>query len=161
VKPIWKRFGKDIGTVLILPMTMIGLATSVSGCRTQPTVKYAIPHPRLSLAEFQSYVALHQVPILDARDHQSYDEGHVPGAINLAPGDFANEYEKLKKVLVPHQKGLVIVYCGDQWCGLADELQMKLIALDFQHVARFPGGWVEWQQAKLPEVKIDEPMKKQ
>jgi 3-mercaptopyruvate sulfurtransferase SseA len=127
------------------------------GCATRTEVQHAIPHPSLSLAEFQAYVEARKVPILDTRDLQSYEAGHVLGAINFPPGDFANEYETLKKLLAPHQKGLVIVYCGDQWCGLADELQSKLIARGHRHVACFPGGWREWQQAKLPEIKTDKP----
>jgi rhodanese-related sulfurtransferase len=141
-----KRLRQPACAVLIL----FWLAIFVSGCKSMPDAKYSVAHPRLSLAQFQAYVESRKVPILDARDPQSYTAGHVPGAINFPPGDFANEYEALVKFLGPHQKNLVIVYCDDQWCGRADELQSKLIARGHRHVACFPGGWSAWREAKLP-----------
>ncbi|HUA68091.1 MAG TPA: rhodanese-like domain-containing protein [Candidatus Saccharimonadales bacterium] len=133
---------------LVLAMGFLG-----SGCRTLPPENYAVPHPALSLSEFQKYVRAGKVPILDAREPADFQVGYVPDAINFPPGaNFYRDYKKLKHLLGPHKEDLVIVYCVDQWCDRADELQLQLIAQGFQHVGRFSGGWLEWQRAKLPET---------
>ena len=122
-----------------------------SGCRTQPEENFLIPHPTLTLEQFEAYARSGKVPVLDARELPEYKAGHVPGAVLLPPGaNFYHDYERLEKILAPCKKHLVIVYCDDQWCGRSDELQMQLIAQGFQHVARFSGGWQEWQKAGLP-----------
>lgn len=144
--------GGNISTALLLAIACLGVGFCASECETAPEENFYVTHPVLPLLEFKTFVTAGKVPILDARDPQSFAAGHVPGARNLPPGaNFHAEYMKLEKILARHKKDLVIVYCGDQWCSLADELQMQLIAQGFQHVARFPGGWTEWQQAKLPE----------
>jgi rhodanese-related sulfurtransferase len=146
------QWGRNVSAVLLLAIACLGVGFCASGCKTTPHENCFVTHPVLPLLAFKTFVTGGQVPILDARDPQSFAAGHVPRARNLPPGaDFHAKYVKLKKILARHKKDLVIVYCGDQWCSLADELQMQLIGQGFQHVARFPGGWTEWQQAKLPE----------
>jgi rhodanese-related sulfurtransferase len=138
--------------VASLAMLHLALRLFLGGCAVEAEEKHAILHPALSAAEFQAYVVSRQVPILDARDAQSYNAGHVPGALNLPPGkSFLADYKKLEPTLARHKESLVIVYCADRWCDRSDELQMQLIAQGYQHVARFPGGWMEWQRARRGE----------
>ena len=144
------RFSMRAGAILLLAV----LGSFGCECETPAPEVFSVPHPALSLAEFQSYVKTGQAPVLDARDEQGYRAGHVPGALHLPPGgNFFNDYRRLGKILACHKNKLVIVYCDSQWCERADDLQMQLIAQGFQHVARFPGGWAEWQQAGLPVEK--------
>ena len=135
-------------------LVLVAVTIIFNACETFSLENFSVPHPSLSLVEFRVYVKAGKVPILDARDEQSYEEGHVPHALCLlSDGNFFANYEKLEKILAPHKKRLVIVYCSDRWCGRADDLQAQLIARGFQHVAIFPGGWMQWQQANLPVEK--------
>jgi rhodanese-related sulfurtransferase len=152
------RPARKAGVGLLLAVAMAGVGLCLAGCKsssTAPTAqKEAAPqHPALSLAEFEADVAAHKNLVLDARNVDDYKRGHVPGALNLPVWNFADHYEELGPVLVPHQNDLVIVYCSSRWCDAADELQLKLIARGHKHVALFPGGWSAWQEAKLPEER--------
>jgi rhodanese-related sulfurtransferase len=145
----WKERLRPFTRATLAAVVLFAILLAGVGCWTQSVQKCPVTHPVLTLAEFEAYVKAGRVPLLDARSAQSYAAGHVPGAFNLPPGSsFEAGYQGLEKILSPYKDRLVIVYCGDMWCSLADELQTQLIACGFQHVARFPGGWQEWRQAK-------------
>jgi rhodanese-related sulfurtransferase len=135
---------------LINPGNWVGVMFFLAlftGCQTRPVEHYAVTHPVFTLAELQAYVKAGGVPVFDARDEAAYAAGHVPGAINLPVGPgFEADYHRIERILFPQKQHLVIVYCGDQWCSLADELQNRLIVLGYCHVGRFPGGWQEWSR---------------
>jgi rhodanese-related sulfurtransferase len=52
--------------------------------------------------------------ILDARPSAFFEQGHVPGALNLARDDFAHDYRRLDSVLKGAQDKPIIVYCGGE-----------------------------------------------
>jgi len=154
--PGGRGLGRDLAAVLLLAIVSVGLGVYArSGCKSVSSVLRPgeLAHPVFSLAQFRSYVETHRGLILDARPRTEYLEGHVPGARSLAVPDFDESYEQLKAELEPQKEALLVVYCSNMWCGLADDLQKKLIDRGFQHVGTFPDGWAKWQEAKLPVEK--------
>lgn len=147
-----RRFLYDLAGVLTLAVVAIGLGLFArSGRATPPPVdRSQLAHPVFSLAEFRAYVDSKRGLVLDARSAADYARGHVPGALSLSVADFDTRYEQLKAALTPEQERVVIVYCGDMWCGLGDDLQQKLINRGFRHVGTFPDGWAAWRDAHLP-----------
>ena len=59
-----------------------------------PPFKIA-PAATVGLEEFRSAVESKSALILDARPSVFFEQGHVPGAFNLARDDFARDYRRL------------------------------------------------------------------
>jgi rhodanese-related sulfurtransferase len=107
-------------------------------------------HPEITLAEMQRHVAQAGVLILDARDHEVYASGHIPTAISLPVAEWRQRSRELSATLRRQRDHLVIVYCGNAWCGQAEKLQQGLVDLGHSRVGLFAGGLDEWRKAGLP-----------
>ena len=90
-------------------------------------------------------------PILDARDIESYNEGHIIGAINfdselLMDGD-QEISDKLNNFLDGLSNQRIIVYCWNPECDRAEYLRAFLID-DFgiieSNISIYENGWDEW-----------------
>ncbi len=85
---------------------------------------------------------------VDARDPDSFDAGHIPGAINVSWEDMQyNETLILEQV----PKGVpVITYCDGSDCQASLLLAGAMKELGYEDVRVFFGGWVEWEDAEYP-----------
>lgn len=93
--------------------------------------------------------------ILDARSVEEYEEGHIPGAINL-PYDLLTEYlGVLGEVVTPDQP--VLCYCRGPECDLSHSLATELGLMGFEQVTVFTEGWLAWEAAGHPVVTGSEP----
>ena len=78
--------------------------------------------------------------IVDARAGK-YDDGRrIPGAKQLAP-DASNE--DIAKAL-PDKDALIVVYCVNPKCPASKQLAMRLIALGYTKVQKYPEGIEGW-----------------
>ena len=108
------------------------------------------PAATVGLEEFRSAVESKSALILDARPSVFFEQGHVPGALNLARDDFAHDYRDLAGVLqVAHDKP-IIVYCSGGECHDSRLVANALLSLGFGNVSVFTGGWDAWSAAGLP-----------
>ncbi|MGH7780454.1 MAG: rhodanese-like domain-containing protein [Candidatus Binataceae bacterium] len=114
-----------------------------------PPFKIA-PAATVGLAEFRSAVASKNALILDARPSVFFEQGHVPGAINLARDDFAQDYRHLAGVLKAADGKPIIVYCSGGECHDSRLVANALLTLGFGNVRVFTGGWDAWSAASLP-----------
>jgi rhodanese-related sulfurtransferase len=114
-----------------------------------PPFKIA-PAATVGLEEFHSIVDGKSALILDARPSSFFENGHVPGALNLARDDFANDYRRLNDVLQPAHDKPVIVYCSGGDCHDSRMVANALVSLGFSNVRVFTGGWEAWSAAGLP-----------
>jgi rhodanese-related sulfurtransferase len=108
------------------------------------------PAATVGLAEFRSAVDRKSALIFDARPSSFFEQGHVPGALNLARDDFAHDYRHLDSVLKAAQDKPIIVYCGGGDCHDSRLVANALITLGFGDVSVFTGGWEVWSAAQLP-----------
>ena len=76
--------------------------------------------------------------ILDVREQDEYDEGHIPGAILIPYGEIADRAEKE----LPDKDQLILIYCrsGRRSKIGADEL----VKLGYTNVKEF-GGIIDWE----------------
>ena len=85
------------------------------------------------------------IRIVDVREPEDYQQGHVPGAINLPKERWSNVNELRKD-------GVNVMYCYSQTCHLA-----KRAALEFADrgypVMEMEGGFKSWQSHALPIEK--------
>ena len=78
------------------------------------------------------------IVILDTREREEYDEGHIPGAILLP---YTEVYEKAEKVLSDKDK-TILVYCRS---GRRSKIAAQALAdLGYTNVKEF-GGIIDWK----------------
>jgi 3-mercaptopyruvate sulfurtransferase SseA len=89
--------------------------------------------------------------IVDARKPESFQAGHIPGAINIPADDPLPHLESLTMRCLPED--LVIVYCGGQQCDDSRIVFDLLTDSGFPNVRIYFGGWKEWTEAGLDVEK--------
>ena len=85
--------------------------------------------------------------LVDVRDSQDYEAGHIIEARHIPAADIASRAESLKKF----KEKPVILYCdaGSTSAGAARQLR----ASGFNKVVTLSGGLNSWRQENLPVVK--------
>jgi rhodanese-related sulfurtransferase len=133
------------------PLAVAGMARS-----SLPEIP-AVGRPvQIQLSAVRQFVDAAGALILDARDPYEYDEGHIPGAINL-PYETAVTDPALLESLPAHGRP-IITYCGGGTCEVSISLAEELIYFaGHERVAVYVGGYPEWVEAGLPvEVGAEE-----
>ncbi len=85
--------------------------------------------------------------IVDVRDKDEWDEGHIPGAIHLSRGTIELDIEEK----VPDSNAMIITHCGGggRSALAADSLQK----MGYKNVRSMAGGFKAWKAAGLPRTK--------
>jgi|SRR5437867_3092815 len=85
--------------------------------------------------------------IVDVRDKDEWDEGHIPGALHMSRGTIELEVEEK----VPDMSAMIICHCGGGGRGaLATESLQKM---GYKNVRNLAGGFKAWKAAGLPTTK--------
>ena len=85
--------------------------------------------------------------LVDARPATAFKAGHIPGAISLPFMITAAELAEFRRLYDP--RTLLIVYCANDACPIADHMAKKLISdAGYNTVRVFPGGFREWQRTE-------------
>ncbi len=83
-------------------------------------------------------------------DDPDHPGGHIPGAVNIhldlwggqeGPVDDGKAFTDV----VTNKKAKVVIYCGNASCGLSHLGAKMAVALGYENVFRYRGGWKEWQ----------------
>lgn len=90
--------------------------------------------------------------ILDARDADHFEEGHIPGAIHLNYYELENVMDEiLQERLAAAEK--IVVYCNGGQCSDSIYMCRDLIGeydVDYDHVYLYGGGWKAWTAKGQP-----------
>lgn len=120
---------------------------------TSSTSHYARQHwAILEISSADLATALDSAVIVDTRDPNDYQQGHITGALSL---DVAKWEELLPGFLTAWSpERSVVVYCGGQACGLSKEVALRLLidlpeAKVFVLKGGYP-GWLLYQAKKSP-----------
>lgn len=82
--------------------------------------------------------------ILDVRSPKEFEEGHIPGAINLPYDQIGDRLGSLEQ----YRQGEVVVYCRTgRRAGIAES---ALSDAGFENVRDLEGHMVAWRQAEFP-----------
>ena len=82
--------------------------------------------------------------IIDVRNEEKFNEGHIPDAINIPFIKLPEEINKLKN----KSKKTILLYCGS---GNSSGKAMKLLSQKgFESVMSIEGGFSEWVKLQLP-----------
>jgi rhodanese-related sulfurtransferase len=85
--------------------------------------------------------------LIDVRDQDEWDEGHIPDAIHLSRGTLESEIEEK----APNADQTIIVHCGGGGRGaLAAESLQKM---GYKNVRSMAGGFKAWKTLGLPTTE--------
>lgn len=85
--------------------------------------------------------------LIDARDPYEYEEGHLPGSINLSYETAISDPALLESLDTGGRP--IIAYCGGGDCEVSYSLALELVAIGHERVAVYVGGFPEWQENGL------------
>ncbi len=126
---------------------MLTMLTAGTACSLAPT---AVTTPTLvSQTELLEATALDDSPlILDVRASQDYQQGHIPGAINIDSDELPDQLDTL-----PRDRPIV-VYCEvGRRTRIATNL---LVEAGFSDVRQLEGDMQEWRSNEQPIVTPDQ-----
>jgi rhodanese-related sulfurtransferase len=83
--------------------------------------------------------------LVEALGAAFYGDAHLPGAINIPPG----QVDRLAPELIPDPNTPVVVYCSGS-CSSAEDVAGRLEAVGYTSVAVYVGGKEDWVEHGLP-----------
>jgi rhodanese-related sulfurtransferase len=102
---------------------------------------------RISQAEAQKACNACTAAFVDARGEAAYAQGHIMGALHLAPHEHPDEAGLIEQL---RQYSMVIVYDDDVGCHLATRVASHLMDEGLKDVRVLEGSWLEWQATGGP-----------
>ena len=106
------------------------------------TVVIAGEYPDLSIKELKKSIESKQVTVIDVNGTESFEKGHIPGAI-----DFEASEEKLATLLPKDKNALIVAYCGGPKCMAYKQAAKKAEALGYKNVKHLSAGIAGWKEA--------------
>jgi rhodanese-related sulfurtransferase len=104
--------------------------------------------PAVSLKQVKEAYKSGAALLVDARDPEFFERGHIPGAVSLPVRDFDSVFPKLEEQLRAAPR--VITYCDGASCEMSVELTEKLLFAGLEYIEIFTGGIQQWQGAGQP-----------
>jgi rhodanese-related sulfurtransferase len=103
---------------------------------------YAAEFPDISIPELKSAMTSQKVVLLDANGTESWQSGHIPGAI-----DFNAKQESLSSVLPTDKDVLVVAYCGNPQCPAYRAAAAAAKKLGYKNIKHLVAGIQGWKSA--------------
>jgi rhodanese-related sulfurtransferase len=85
---------------------------------------------------------------LDARDKDSFNQGHIKGAKNLPWHTIDDYFMDFAEGMA--NDAVIIAYCDGETCNLSHNLAIFLKNMGFSNVRVLVNGWSIWQEMRLP-----------
>jgi rhodanese-related sulfurtransferase len=102
----------------------------------------------ISLSQLRNMIAVRSAVVIDARNPEAYEKGHVPSAINVP---LLKMFDYISALSSLPTDTLIIVYCEGIDCELSSNLAASLKSMNFTRIFIYQAGIEGWQNAKLPE----------
>lgn len=106
--------------------------------------------PDISHDELKQAIQEKQVTLIDVNGSESYQAGHIPGAI-----DFAATKAELASKLPADKNALVVAYCGNEQCGAYKAAAAKAAELGYTNVKHYSKGIAGWKKSGEKTEKGD------
>ena len=92
----------------------------------------------------QELLSENSVAVVDVRERDEWDEGHLPQAVHVPRGNLESRIERA----VPDKSSKVLVYCaaGNRSAFAAKTLE----ELGYENVVSLAGGFTDWKRNGLP-----------
>ena len=96
---------------------------------------YAAEYPDISIKELKSAIESKKVFLVDVNGTESWQGGHIPGAIN-----FEANSESFAKVLPQDKDALIVAYCGGPKCMAYQAAAKAAKKLGYTNVKHLSAG---------------------
>jgi rhodanese-related sulfurtransferase len=103
---------------------------------------YAGEFKNITISDLKTKMANGKVTLLDANGTESWQKGHIPGAI-----DFDANETKLAKLLPKDKSALVVAYCGNPMCRAYQAAAKAAEKLGYKNVQHLSAGIAGWKEA--------------
>jgi sulfur-carrier protein adenylyltransferase/sulfurtransferase len=114
-----------------------------------PTYRELLQQVRAEISEVDTAQARELIDsgepvVLDVREQDEWDEGHIPGALHIPRGNLESRVERT----VPEQSRRIVVYCsaGNRSAFAAKTLE----ELGYDDVVSLAGGFTDWKRNGFP-----------
>lgn len=97
--------------------------------------------------ELKEMIKNNEVRVLDVRDKEDYDKGHIPTAISMPRAEMDTRYRELSK------DRLYVVYCYNQQCHLG-ACACRFLAVNDYHAMLLEGGFDVWKNDFQLETEV-------
>jgi rhodanese-related sulfurtransferase len=96
----------------------------------------------ISIQDLKTAMKNQKVVLLDVNGTESWQKGHIPGAI-----DFEKQGKQLEKVLPKDKDALVVAYCGGPSCKAYQSAAKAAEKLGYKNVRHLSAGISGWKEA--------------
>jgi rhodanese-related sulfurtransferase len=103
---------------------------------------YAAEFPAISIGDLKTAMSSQKVILLDANGTDSWQSGHIPGAI-----DFSAKQDKLANLLPQDKNVLVVAYCGNPFCPAYHAAAVAAKKLGYKNIKHLVAGIQGWKSA--------------
>jgi rhodanese-related sulfurtransferase len=104
---------------------------------------YAAEFPTITIGDLKTSMASPQkIVLLDANGTDSWQAGHIPGAI-----DFAANQERLARLLPADKNVLIVAYCGNPSCPAYRAAATAAQKLGYKNIKHLTAGIMGWKDA--------------
>lgn len=97
--------------------------------------------------ELKEMIKNNEVRVLDVRDKEDYDKGHIPTSISMPRAEMDTRYRELSK------DRLYVVYCYNQQCHLG-ACACRFLAVNDYHAMLLEGGFDVWKNDFRLETEV-------
>jgi hydroxyacylglutathione hydrolase len=101
--------------------------------------------PQMAVEKAQGHLSRSEVFMVDVRSRSEWDAGHAPGAVHIPLSELPDRVAEL-----PKGKPLGVMCQGGTRSAIGASLLRSRAVPDVFNV---PGGFTEWERAKLPVDK--------
>jgi sulfur-carrier protein adenylyltransferase/sulfurtransferase len=114
-----------------------------------PTYRELLQQTRSEISEIDASQARDRIEsaepvVVDVREQDEWDEGHIPGAVHVPRGHLESRIERL----APDTSRPVVVYCS---AGNRSAFAAKTLAeLGYEDVVSLAGGFTDWKRNGFP-----------
>jgi rhodanese-related sulfurtransferase len=103
---------------------------------------YATEFPTITIDDLKAVMSLQKIVLLDANGTESWQQGHIPGAI-----DFSAQKDKLASLLPKDKNALIVAYCGNPACPAYRAAADAAQKLGYKNIKHLTAGIAGWKQA--------------
>jgi rhodanese-related sulfurtransferase len=103
---------------------------------------YAAEYPTITIPDLKATMASKKVILLDANGTESWQTGHIPGAI-----DFVANQNHLASLLPADKNALIVAYCGNPQCPAYRAAAAAAQKLGYKNIKHLTAGIMGWRDA--------------
>ena len=140
----YRLSGEDAVVGLLNALSRVGERNGAEIARVMATyVRARDELEPVSRTELLERLRAGSATVLDVRPEDEFEQGHVPGALNIP----LSQLERRLAQLPPDRE--IVAYCRGPWCVLSFEAVAALRQRGYQ-ARRLEDGFPEWKVAGLP-----------